>query len=501
MASLMIKMVWVLTAASMAVVACVWAAGIITSPSARDITLTVHTDQRKAEKLFNTAEVRVYNKVSCSRLLGWLRLEPVLTHSEACGPPSTALRLFPVFGGWMLSVSCHSYSVCVARLLRRLKFIRIGMACVVSLVPGMAVLWLLRLSRAKFRPFSITEREDEDRENNSYYDKQHDTLTEKDEDKYNTVQDEVQDNTLFLQHHVPFMTQQQLRSLGTGRLLSVGGYGSVRQLTCYDGTEAVIKELFSYELTPLLREARVLVELNGAGGVPRLLGVCLTPPALVQEFVGETYDKFLALCSIEGFLRSLIRLIHLLGEVHAVGFIHNDLKMNNITFTGSVIQPLFHIIDFGWACRAGQVVVKCDRPVRVARNKNSTIYKGRMDFSLFTSDDDVTVEDEDTDYTYSRKEADSEETAPWMAPEVFGGRQVWPSGDVYGFGYLVDHVLTDCPQIFLTAPLRQLADACSTWDPEHRPLLSQVAADITTLTQLLTSQQLAQKFIFWGDET
>uniref|UniRef100_A0A0N7ZDB2 Protein kinase domain-containing protein n=1 Tax=Scylla olivacea TaxID=85551 RepID=A0A0N7ZDB2_SCYOL len=512
MGSLTIKIMWLIITVSVVVV-CVWATGKITSPSARDKALRVHTYQRQAEKLFNTAEVGLYNKVSCTRWLGCLRLEPVLAHSETCTPPSTSLRFLPLFGEWMLAISFQRYFACVTNLLRRLKFIRVGVVCVVSLAGGLvAVLsWLLRLSSHKFQrndlPFPITKHENKDEKDIHHYKQKynkgiHDILTEKDEDKKNEVQDEdVQDNTLFLQRHVPFMTQQQLHQLVTGRLLGVGGSGSVRQLT-YDGTEAVIKELFNYELAPLLREARVLVELNGAGGVPRLLAVCQTPPALVQEFVGKTYDRYLVKCSIEGFLSSLISLTHLLGEIHAMGFVHNDFKINNITFTGSVIQPLFHIIDFGWACRAGQVVLKCDRQVRTARDKtNSAIYKGKKDFSLVTSDDDITSEDEDEDYMYNRKEEDSEEGAPWMAPEVFGGRRVWPSGDVYGFGYLLDHVLKDCPQIFLTAPLRMLADACSMWDPEHRPFFTQVARDITGLAQLLTSQQLKQKIIFKGNGT
>ena len=500
MVRLIIKIVRLLATASMVVVMCVWAAGKIRSPSARDKAVQIHTYQRQTERLFSTPEVRLYNKVSCTKVLSCLGLEPVLAHSETCTPPSTSLRFLPFFGEWMLAISIQWYLTCVTNLQRRLKVIRIGVLCVLSLVGGLVtvLVCLLRLSRLKFQrndlPSPITEHEDKDERDIYGYEQKynkliHDVSTVKEEDE-----DEVYDNILFLQRHVPFITQQQLHQLSTSRrLLSIGGFGSVKRLT-YDGIEAVIKELFSSELAPLLREARVLVELNGAGGVPRLLGVCQTPPVLVQEFVGKTYDKYLVMCSIEGFLRSLISLAHLLGEVHAMGFVHNDLKTNNITFTGSVIQPHFHIIDFGWACRVGQVAVKCDRQVRTAMYKtNPMIYSGKKDFSSITSDDDLSTEDEDEDYTYNRTEEDSEDGAPWMAPEVFGGRRVWPSGDVYGFGYLVDRVLKDCPQIFLTAPLGKLADACTIWSPEHRPSLPQVSTDITSLAQHLTSEQLTQK--------
>jgi len=64
------------------------------------------------------------------------------------------------------------------------------------------------------------------------------------------------------------------------------------------------------------------------------------------------------MCSAGGFLNSLISISQRLGDVHAKGIVHNDLKVNNITFTGSVCEPVFHIIDFGWACRLGQVAGK-----------------------------------------------------------------------------------------------------------------------------------------------
>ena len=161
--------------------------------------------------------------------------------------------------------------------------------------------------------------------------------------------------SVFIQEHVPFLTPEQLYNLGEGRLLGAGSYGSVRQLV-YEGTEAIKKELLDeVSCLELLREAHFLVQMNGAGGVPRLLAVCQTPPVLVQEFVGQTYEKYLYACSVGGFLNSLISLSQRLGEIHAKGIVHNDLKVNNITFTGTVSEPVFHIIDFGLACRVGQV--------------------------------------------------------------------------------------------------------------------------------------------------
>ncbi|MPD02983.1 hypothetical protein E2C01_098596 [Portunus trituberculatus] len=60
-------------------------------------------------------------------------------------------------------------------------------------------------------------------------------------------------------------------------------------------------------------------------------------------------------CSLQGMLRSLGKLCRCLGEVHARGVVHNDLKIDNITVSGGVHHPVLHIIDLGWACGAGRV--------------------------------------------------------------------------------------------------------------------------------------------------
>ena len=151
----------------------------------------------------------------------------------------------------------------------------------------------------------------------------------------------------------------ELLDLGPGRHLGSGGFGFVKKVT-YQGKEAVVKELMDSDaLLPLLREARLMVEMEGAGGVPDVLVVCLNPPAMVQVFVGNTYDKYLQECSVGGFLDSLVSIAHRIGEIHAKGIVHNDVRAQNITFTGSVRHPVFHLIDLGLACRSGHIPGEC----------------------------------------------------------------------------------------------------------------------------------------------
>ncbi|KAG0716234.1 hypothetical protein GWK47_010198 [Chionoecetes opilio] len=105
---------------------------------------------------------------------------------------------------------------------------------------------------------------------------------------------------------------------------------------------------------------------NGTGKVPLLRAVCAAPPALLQEYVGITYDNFLRNCSLENFLNSLTSICERLQEVHAKDIVHNDLKFINITYTVTIAEPVFHIIDLGWAYHEGKSL----------RNRSSrTVYK------------------------------------------------------------------------------------------------------------------------------
>ncbi|KAG0728630.1 hypothetical protein GWK47_032075 [Chionoecetes opilio] len=71
---------------------------------------------------------------------------------------------------------------------------------------------------------------------------------------------------------------QELRGLTRGDFIAEGVFGSVRRVV-YRWQEAVIKELKDDRaVLPLLSEAWVLVEVDGAGGAPRLLAASLNPP-------------------------------------------------------------------------------------------------------------------------------------------------------------------------------------------------------------------------------
>lgn len=167
--------------------------------------------------------------------------------------------------------------------------------------------------------------------------------------------------------------------------------------------------------------------------------------------MGDTYYSYLKKCSINGLLNSLASICHMLDEVHAKGFIHNDLKGNNITYNGSVEDPVIHIIDFGMACRIGQ-------PLKLFRNRG-WIHSIISVFSYLKG-------------------------GFWMAPETMRGDPMFPSGDVYSFGCLVDRLLArnTYPSAVMT-PLKNIACECMRLDPSVRPALTHVAQMILSIKQ------------------
>lgn len=127
---------------------------------------------------------------------------------------------------------------------------------------------------------------------------------------------------------VQHIDAEQLRSLDANEEIGRGTFGVVRRVV-YEGQDAVVKELLDPDdLEELYLEARVMVRLDGAGGAPRVLAVCCDPPALVQEFVGAGYKRYLQACTVDGYLASLGNLCRRIKEIHKVGFVHCDLKSN-----------------------------------------------------------------------------------------------------------------------------------------------------------------------------
>lgn len=262
----------------------------------------------------------------------------------------------------------------------------------------------------------------------------------------------------YLQRWVPRLTQQEMDSLETVGPLGIGVYGAV-SLVQYQGSLAARKSFRDdSSARELLREARFMLELDGAGGAPRVLALCSSPPMLLMEFVGDRYSKYITACSVGGFLDSVISISECLAELHAAGVVHNDLKADNVTFSGSLDHPVFHIIDYGLSCRSGRVV------------------------GPFVSRDPYYHSEEHVSHVPRGQDF-------WVAPEVVGGLPPTPASDVHSLGALVVRALRYCHHGFLLRYVDRLTAWCMQRRASRRPAAAQVADAVRRFRSTLAPEQ------------
>ncbi|KAK8722178.1 hypothetical protein OTU49_012312, partial [Cherax quadricarinatus] len=105
-------------------------------------------------------------------------------------------------------------------------------------------------------------------------------------------------------------------------------------------------------------EMNLLHEVDGAGGAPLVRYMAYDYPAMVMEYRGHTdFNEFFYTCkSSSKRILALIKLAESLQEVHDKGFVHMDLKADNVLVQHVEEDSNFHvnIIDFGLARKAGE---------------------------------------------------------------------------------------------------------------------------------------------------
>ena len=286
--------------------------------------------------------------------------------------------------------------------------------------------------------------------------------------KLTTMEKPAADDEAFLRARVPFLSGAEVSALKATESVGDGAFGSV-DLVQFKGQKAVRKVLkagnskrnLQKRVDMLLWEARVLVELDGAGGAPHLLAVSTQPPGAILEYAGQTYCDFLnESCSVGDFLDTLVSLTHCLGEVGEQGFLHNDLKANNVTVTHSDSGPVIHLIDFGLTTRVGE----------------------SFPFDFF-----------------GLIQAAMKKQRPQVRSiELTDGKPLLPSSDVFSLGRMLIKVLAKAKSDCITGLMKPLLDQCTNQDPSKRPSLPQVAAAVTLIKEqvpnaLLKDQLLIQE--------
>ena len=197
-----------------------------------------------------------------------------------------------------------------------------------------------------------------------------------------------------------------------------------------------------------LHEAMVISQLGDHHGIPHLFGVCTdkAPFYLVLQFysvdgqTSSTLTESLKNGNIKeasDCVSVLRNIVETLTFIHSHGYVHNDLKGNNVLLTRSpsgTLRPI--IIDFG----KSEEIASAHLP------------KPKVDF------------------------ARARKNFPHVAPEIHRGERPSVASDVFSFGALVLRALKDGG--FKIPLLKEVANSCMEATSSKRPELTKVLEKI-----------------------
>ncbi|KAK3857297.1 hypothetical protein Pcinc_036445 [Petrolisthes cinctipes] len=200
-------------------------------------------------------------------------------------------------------------------------------------------------------------------------------------------------------------------------LLGEGGYGDVYSVELEDVPYPLCLKLIRiiHALDSTLHEANALAITRRMRGVPRLVGICLDPPAILMSMHGRlTLSKFCRMKPVDEYV--LLRIFHTLSGTLALinewGFSHNDIKASNVTIEGysEASTTVTTLIDLGLLTNHGVYPF----------GKASELK--RLDIER------------------------QHNTKPWYEPDMFCGKKPTSEAtDMYSFGYLLKGVLRLLP--------------------------------------------------------
>ena len=237
--------------------------------------------------------------------------------------------------------------------------------------------------------------------------------------------------------------------------LGEGSFGKVL-LGRYNGNLPVAVKMFKRDnVSEVYTEAQVYEYVQRVKLHPNFpfyfgVSVNMKPFYLVTQFIGEnaslTFSKAIGdqVISHHSHVRSvMLGISEALIHLHANGWLHNDLKRNNV-----LLKPIkndkFHpvLIDFG-------------RATKLSQSKAAIVLslKPKMSF---------------------RKRS------PWIAHEVAYGEPCSIKSDVYSFGYLlIDFFVPKENQIMTNPLLKELFIRCTNRKPAERSDLKTIKLELT----------------------
>lgn len=210
-------------------------------------------------------------------------------------------------------------------------------------------------------------------------------------------------------------------------VIGSGCFGTVR-LCKFKGDFVAVKSLESVDDEPdavitrrAIHEAKILLNLKSHQSLPTLLGVSVDarPVKIIMQFYGveskslTLHSLFKSECqlmlSVEQWQCVIKQIAEVINHVHNCGYIHNDIKTNNVVIYENSNNFIPVLIDFGKACRRD-----------FGAKKNLGTEEQKM-------------------YHCKYKH---------IAPEVINGSHKQSTySDIYSFGYLVYRIVsTTCKQ-------------------------------------------------------
>lgn len=135
----------------------------------------------------------------------------------------------------------------------------------------------------------------------------------------------------------------------------------------------------------LLKEAKILYELNGKKGFPKMIYLLKEGgyTCMIMTLLGENIEDLFNLCKKKFQLVTIVKLaidmIELLRRFHQEGYIHRDIKPENFMFGKANNEDDLFLIDFGLSKKYLN-----EDGTHIRQNKNSTMI-GTIRFTSINS--------------------------------------------------------------------------------------------------------------------
>lgn len=149
-----------------------------------------------------------------------------------------------------------------------------------------------------------------------------------------------------------------------GKPLGKGSFGEIFLASCSTGQYAIKREALHTSHSSLPNEARVLQDLQGLLGIPKLYwsGSQGEHYYLVMDLLGHSLEELFKSSGKKGALRTTVQMglqvLERLESIHSRGYLHRDVKPANCLMGLKDDVSVLYLIDFGLSKRYMEIKTK-----------------------------------------------------------------------------------------------------------------------------------------------